>query len=245
MQFKKHNKNVLLKAVIIAFIFSLAVVHQQAKAQQMIIDDAAVTTERSFQIETWYGTEESWFQPGVAVTPWLEFAPGLIFDSSNRFEAANWLLEFKAVPGDLEAEGYAYGLVAAPVFNFDGEIEEFFSYVPVSKMLPDQATVVHINMGIEGTKNEFIEATNGSPDSEWEWAFTTGIRGDFAISDRVTILSEIFTANFETPSFQGGFRFSIIPDLMEMDLTYGQGFRSGMDYPGFNVGIAFIPDSLW
>ncbi|MCC5913574.1 MAG: hypothetical protein JJU46_04290 [Balneolaceae bacterium] len=242
---KRRNTKTLLKAVTILAIFSLAILHNRADAQQMIVDDAAVTTELSFQVEAWYGTEESWFQPGIAVTPWLEFASGLIFDSSNGFEAANWLLEFKAVPGDLEAEGYAYGLVAAPVFNFDGEIEEFFSYIPVSMMLPDQASVLHINLGIEGTNNEFVEVANGSAGSEWEWAFTTGIRGDFALSERVAILSEIFTANFETPSFQGGFRFSIVPDLVEMDVTYGQGFRSGMDYPGLNVGIAITPDSLW
>lgn len=244
MLYTARHKTTALKALSVLFILTLALFHQAA-AQQMIVDDAAVTTERSVQVEAWYGTEESWFQPGLAVTPWLEFAPGLIFDSSDGFEPAGWLLEFKVVPGDLEAEGYAYGLVAAPVFDFDGEIEEFFSYVPFSKMLPDGVSVLHVNLGVEGTREEFIEIVGGDTDSEWEWAFTSGIRGDFSLSDRVTVLSEVFAANFETPSFQTGLRFSLVPDLVEMDVTYGEGFRRGMDFPGFNVGIAITPDSLW
>lgn len=59
------------------------------------------------------------------------------------------------------------------------------------------------------------------------------------------ILSEIFTSNLETPSFQAGLRFSVIPDRVEVDITYGEGFRRGVGYPGFNIGIAVTPDRLW
>lgn len=234
MNIKTTDVRKTLKAASILLIFLLALFTHKAEAQQMIVDDAAVTTHRSFQIETWYGTEESWFQPGIAATRWLEIAPGIIFDSSDGFEAANWLIELKAVPGDLEEDGWAYGLVIAPVFNFDGDFEEFYSYVPYSKMILNDSSILHVNLGIEGFNAD-----------GWEYGFTTGIRGDFGISDRVMILSEIFTSNFETPSFQAGVRFSLIPDFVEMDITYGEGFRRGMNYPGFNIGIAITPDSLW
>ena len=135
-QIKKINTTLMLFRVgVITAIAFLLLMANQASAQQMIVDDAEVTTPRSFQIESWYGTKESWFQPGVSAAPWLEIAPGIIFDSSDNFEAANWLIEAKAVPGDLEADGWAYGLVAAPVFDFEGNMEEFFTYVPVSLMV--------------------------------------------------------------------------------------------------------------
>lgn len=232
MRINKLRKRI--KLVSILLIFVLALISQRANAQQMIVDDAAVITHRSFQIEAWYGTEESWFQPAVSATKWLELTSGLIFDSSDGFEADNWFAEFKAVPGDLEVDGWAYGLVLAPVFDFDGDFNEFYSYVPVSRMILNESSVLHINLGVEGFK------VNG-----WEYAFTSGIRGDFGITDRVMILSEIFTSKLETPSFQTGLRFTVLPDLVELDITYGEGFRRGMNYPGFNIGIAITPESLW
>ncbi|MBP3191894.1 hypothetical protein [Natronogracilivirga saccharolytica] len=218
---------------ILLFIVPI-LISKKADAQQMIVDDAAVTTQRSFQIESWYGTEESWFQPAVSVTRWLELTAGMIFDSSDGLEPDNWFIEFKAVPGDVEVDGWAYGLVLAPVFNFDGDLDEFFSYVLFSKMILDGSSVLHLNLGMEGFNEH-----------DREYAFTSGIRGDFGIRDRVMILSEIFTSNFETPSFQTGLRLAVIPDLIEMDVTYGEGFRKGMSYPGFNIGIAITPDRMW
>lgn len=223
-----------LSVVSLLLVFILSLISQKAEAQQMIVDDAAVTTHRSFQVEAWYGTEESWIQPGIAATKWLEIGPAVIFDSSDNFEAANWLVELKAVPGDLETDGRAYGLVAAPVFDFDGNLGEFYSYVPISFLILDDSSILHVNLGVEGFD------TDG-----WEYAFTSGLRGDIGITERVMILSEIFTSNFESPAFQAGFRFSVLPGLVEMDITYGEGFRRGMSYPGFNIGIAITPDSLW
>lgn len=64
MQLKhKIKKYILVKETIIACIFCLTVLHQQAGAQQMFVDDAVVTTYRSFQVETAPG-----YNIGVAFT---------------------------------------------------------------------------------------------------------------------------------------------------------------------------------
>lgn len=158
----------------------------------------------------------------------------LILYSSDGFEADNWFVEFKVVPGDLEEAGWAYGAVFAPVFNFNGDFEEIYSYVPISKMIFNESSVLHVNLGVDGL---YLD--------RWEYAFTSGIRGDFGIGERMMVLSEIFTSNFETSVFQAGLRFVVIPDRVELDITYGEGFRRGMSYPGFNIGIAITPDRLW
>lgn len=233
MRFKVNNKQTILKAVTILIIFSLGLFHQTAKAQQMIVDDAEIVNYRSFQVEMWYGTEESWFQPAIALGRYWEFAPGIIFDED--FSAASWLTEIKFVPGDLEFDGYSYGFVFAPVFSVDGGFDEYFTYIPYSMEILGGSSLMHVNLGFEGFKG----------DDGWDHALTTGIRGDFGLTDRFTVLSEIFTSDFSTPKVHGGLRISIFPELLEMDVTYGQGFRSGMNYPGFNVGIAFTPDTLW
>jgi hypothetical protein len=55
----------------------------------------------------------------------------------------------------------------------------------------------------------------------------------------------VFTTDFETPSFQAGVRFDLVPDLLNIDVTYGESFKSDISYPGLNVGIAFKPNRVW
>lgn len=226
------HKILLLTAL--STLISLASFNQSA-AQQMVVDDATVVTPRSVQFEGWYGTEESWVQPAFSIATWFEVGPAVIFDTSNGFEPDNWLVELKAIPGDLDYDGYAYGFVFAPVFDFDLVFREFYFYSPITFEFLDGTSRFHVNVGFDGVKEE-----------EWDYGFTSGIRGDFGLGSRLTILSEVFTTNFREPAFQAGLRISVIPDRLELDVTYGEGFRRGLqDYPGFNVGIAITPGALW
>lgn len=235
MRLKKiTKKTVLIKAITLAFIFALGVFQQEAEAQQMFVDDAAVTTERSFQIETWYGSRESWFLTAISPVQGLEIGTGIGVDSRDGFDPSNWILEAKFVPGDLEATGSAVGLAAGALYNFDGEFEEYFAYIPYSRMILDDSSVLHFNVGFEAIQDE-----------EWEYELITGLRGDFGITDRFALLGEVAAANFNDAFYQGGIRISLVPDLLEMDITYGEGFRRQETAPGFNIGIAFTPDTLW
>ena len=209
-------------------------VGQAANAQQMIIDDAAVTTERSFQIETWVGTEEAVFQPAFALTSWLELTTGIAFATTNDFEFAGFFGELKAVNRDVEEFGDAFGLVAAFGFDDEGNFGEFMTYVPYSRMILNDSSMLHLNLG-------FILEDEGD---DWGFHPIYGIRGDFGVHERVSILAEIFAEETDF-GLNGGLRIGLIPGMLEMDITYGRGFESGFDFPGFNVGIAFTPDSLW
>lgn len=220
----------LIKIGIITVIGTILLLAESVQAQQMIIDDAAVTTERSFQVEAWYGSEESWFQPGISLTPRLEFAPGLAFDTQNNMALANFLFETKFVNTDFEENGDAWGFVAGLVLDDDFAFDEFFAYVPYSRLILNNSSVLHLNLGA------------AYHDDHAELIY--GIRGDFGVHDRLSILTEVFAEGTEF-ALHGGVRISLIPDLMEMDITYGQGFRAGQDFPGLNIGIAITPDSIW
>lgn len=104
----------------------------KASAQQMVVDDAEVTTHRSFQIESWYGTIDSWMLPAIGATSFLEVAAGLSFDSQDTFRADLWMLEGKIVPNDLEADGSAYGLVTGIMWDMDREMDELYAYIPTA-----------------------------------------------------------------------------------------------------------------
>lgn len=224
----------LLKSAVILTIFTLATFHQKADAQQMFVDDAEVTTYRSFQLETWYGSRESWFLTAISPIRGLEIGTGLGFDSREGFDPTNWILEAKFVATDLEERGWSIGGVAGLLYDLSGDLEEVFAYIPYSQMIFNGSSVLHINAGFQAVQQ-----------MEWEYEFITGLRGDFEISDRFTLLGEVAAANFGDAFYQGGLRISLVPDLLEMDITYGEGFRRQETAPGFNIGIAFTPDSLW
>lgn len=234
MQFKLTDTKKILRAASILLIFTLALFTQKADAQQMFVDDAEVTTYRSFQIETWYGSRESWFLTAISPIRGLEIGTGLGFDSRDGFDPVNWIFETKYAPGDLEEKGWAIGGVAGLLYDLDGDLEEVFAYIPFSRMIFNDTSVLHINAGFQALQ-----------EVDWEYELITGIRGDFGITDRFAILSEIAAANFGDIFYQGGLRISLIPDLLEMDITYGEGFRRMETAPGFNIGVALTPDRLW
>jgi hypothetical protein len=231
----KTSFKVLIKVKLITFIICMANAPQQANAQQMFVDDAAVTTERSFQIETWYGSRESWFLTAISPVQGLELGTGVGFDSRDGFEPSNVILEAKYAASDFEETGSAVGIVAGLLYDLDGNLEEIFSYIPYSRMILDDSSVLHLNVGFEAVWEE----------EEWQYELITGLRGDFGITDRFALLGEVAAANFGDAFYQGGIRISLVADLLEMDITYGEGFRRQETAPGFNIGIAFTPDTLW
>lgn len=223
---------------VLAFLFftSFIFFNQTAKAQQMVVDDATVLIDKPLNFEAWYGTEESWVQAGYSLNHLWDFTPGVIFNSSDDGNLSGIFSELKYIPTDLEFDGYSYGWAGTIVFDTDGKVDRVFSYIPFTKQIFDGESLVHLNVGFDGKDN-----ING----DWEYGFTTGIRGDFGLTNRFMILSEVFTTDFETPSFQAGLRIGLVPDLLVLDVTYGEGIEQEVDFPGFNVGISFRPNRIW
>ncbi|MGM0458271.1 MAG: hypothetical protein ACQERO_02900 [Bacteroidota bacterium] len=202
----------------------------------MVVDDATVLIDKQMQFEAWYGTEESVVQPVLSLSHLWEFTPGAIFDTANEGDLQNLFGELKYIPTDLEFDGFSYGWTGALVFDTGGGVERYYTYIPFTKYVLNKTSKLHLNIGLKGADN----ATG-----DWEDRFTTGFRADFDITNRFEVLSEVFAYNFDDVGFQAGLRVKIVPDLLDLDLTYGQGFEDGTDYPGFNVGIAFRPNRVW
>lgn len=224
-------------AVLAAIFFTTTIAfNQTAQAQQMVVDDATVLVDKQMQLEAWYGSEESWIQPGFSLNHLWDFTPGLIFNTADDGKLSRILSELKYIPMDLDFDGYSYGWVGAIAFDTDGRVDWVYSYIPFTKQILDGGSLLHLNVGIDGQDNAA---------GDFEYGFTTGARGDFGLSDRFTILTELFTTDFKTPSFQAGLRVGLVPELLLLEVTYGEGLEKGVDYPGLNVGIAFRPSRVW
>jgi len=62
----------------------------------------------------------------------------------------------------------------------------------------------------------------------------------------VFLIAETFGANRGRPSFQGGFRFWVVQDRVQVDTTYGNVLGGGTGARFFTVGLrllspAFLP----
>lgn len=207
-----------------------------ASAQQMVVDDATVMIDKQLQLEAWYGTEESWIQPSISLNHLWDFTPGVVFDTADDVSLQQIFGELKYIPTDLDFDGYSYGWVGAMFFDTEGRVDRVYTYLPFTKYVLDRSSQVHLNIGFDGRDN-----ING----DFEYGFFTGLRADLGLTDRFIILSEVFTTDFETPSFQAGLRFDIVPEIFNIDVTYGESFKSQIDYPGLNIGIALKPNKIW
>lgn len=207
-----------------------------ASAQQMVVDDATVMIDKQLQLEAWYGSEESWIQPSISLNHLWDFTPGVVFDTDDDLSLQQIFGELKYIPTDLDFDGYSYGWVGAMFFDTEGRIDRVYTYLPFTKYVLNRTSQVHLNIGFDGRDNIA---------GDFEYEFLTGLRADLGLTDRFIILSELFTYDFETPSFQAGIRFDVVPDVFNIDVTYGESFKSEIDYPGLNIGIALKPNKIW
>ncbi len=218
-------------------LFTCYFFHLPGKAQQMIIDDAVTTTPHTFQIESWYGTHESWLIPAFGLNSYLEVATGMVFNSPESMSLSGWMLEAKTVNRDMEIGHDALGLVSGIVWGSNMHVQEMYAYIPYSCHIMKSHSVLHVNAG--------WAMHNEAGSSEQKHVIAYGVRADWGISDNIFILSEVYLENFDLTVFHGGVRLVLIPDLMESDITYGRGLASDMEEPGFSFGVAITPGPLW
>lgn len=227
---KKVDK--VLPFVAVLFFLSVA---EYAFGQERIVDDAAITTFRSFQIETWYGQYESEFIPAIGWNDWLETSLGFMFASPDGMSLSGVMLEGKVVNTDYEVDGQAIGFVIGTVFDGESDSSEWYAYVPYSRLFLRDTSVLHVNVGLN-----YSRYTGGATGT----GFTYGMRADWGVHDRLDVLTGVFAEN-EKVSFYGGFRIHAIPGLLELLPTYGQRFIRGHDVPGFALQLSLTPSQLW
>ncbi len=219
--------------LLLILLLSLSV-SKNAHAQQWVIDDAAITTYRSFQIESWYGEMDSYFLPAVSPLPFLELSAGICLATRQGFELSHWLFETKIVPGDFEQSGSAAGISLGIELSPGMVFQTFYANLPYTFQVFANKGLIHANIGYLVFQN-----------SRWNHEAFYGLRLDYQINQYVLILSEVFATNLNLPGFQAGLRIILKEGLLEADISWGRGLKEGIKTPGLNIGIAFTPDALW
>jgi len=216
------------------FITLLLTVSKFAVGQQMVVDDADITTYRSFQTEIWYGSIDSWVLPAASPFSFLETSIGVGFNSKESFAHNAWLFETKYAPEFFRVDEHAVSLVTGITTDPGLTFESFYMYAPYTREILGNTSLLHVNLGYELKNNDGLEHE-----------IFYGIRSDIELSDRLYLLSEVFTSNLDPPAFQAGVRIILLDELLEADITWGRGMEEGVRAPGFNFGLTYTPSPMW
>jgi hypothetical protein len=238
---RRGRSAAMLLAAALLFVHS-----SPAHAQQFVVDDAPVGDFRACQLETWHGRLAGWALPACQPLRNLEITPGIgwVRDFGDGWDL-EFVLQGKYVLRELEPNGFGYSLAGGiglgPLAQVLGrEFDEVFAYVPLSISRFDDQLVLHLNAGWS-----LERGTNGEGEGlrTRDHHFTWGVRSDIVLSERFTVIGEIFSEDRVTPEYQVGLRTTLVPDRLEVDVSYGDRFGGGIDEdrPGLVVGFAWTP----
>jgi hypothetical protein len=78
-----------------------------------------------------------------------------------------------------------------------------------------------------------------------EQRLTYGLATEIEVTDRVTVIAETFGDSSANPYWQAGARFTLIPNLIQVDSTIGQQFNGGSSTTWVSFGLRITPDSIF
>ncbi len=233
------------KRFTLIFLILSGITNNVWAARPFVTDDARLTTAGSCQIESWtrvYRTStEIWALPACNPTGNFEVTLGqgrAFYDAVGSEPADDYIFQAKTLIRPLETNGYGFGIAAgtvrhpavSPGPNLFGNS---YIYVPYSASFADDQFVVHINGGW------LKERTTEKNLATW------GVGTEWNVNERVTWLVEAFGESNPNTYWQAGGRFSLIPQLLQVDTTLGSTASGGGDHRWISFGLRFTPSKLF
>jgi hypothetical protein len=193
-----------------------SVVHNSVRAMQ--VDDARTLEKGQCQLESWlrfnHGGTQRTLSPACSPVGGLELNASAMFerDTQGMF-LSEGQLQGKYLLTPVRDDGYIVSLVMGAVRQKEGEEREpswgYFTKVPVSFVFGDGDVLLHTNWG--------VRRHQGDKTTRLTW----GIGNETRLNARFTLLGEVFGEDKGKPLFQAGLRTTLIPEKVELDLTYG------------------------
>ena len=193
-------------------------------------DDASLTESHTCQLETWaqFSKSSREWRALPACNPFgnFELTAGLAelrADGASRTQS--YVLQGKTLMRPLETDswgvGLAFGIVRADHDRGDND----YAYVPLSVSLGGDTLIVHVNLGWRRDRTDDANRTI--------W----GVGAEYALAGRIAAFGEIFGDDVTNPTVHVGFSFGLIPDRLNLDVTYGRNAESESDSNFYSVGI--------
>jgi len=212
-------------------------------ARPFVTDDARLTTAGSCQLESWMriypDSKELWALPACNPTGNLEFTVG---GGRARHDDApatsDYVFQAKTLFRPLETNdwgiGFAVGTIRHPEINpGPNMLGNTYAYIPLSVSLNDDKVILHANLGWLKDK------ASGQNNLSW------GVGSEFKLHAKLLGIAETFGDNRSMSYGQVGVRYSVRPDLFQVDATIGQQLSGPGKNHWVSFGIRYTPDKLF
>ena len=212
-------------------------------ARPLLTDDARIVAPKSCQVESWVrrnrDSTELWALPACNFTGNLELTLGgaATHEDHVATKMTDVLLQGKTVFRTLEPDGWSIGLAAGmvrhPADVGHHSIGEAYAYVPASFSFLADRFVMHTNAGWTHNRDAGFDRP------------TWGVGSETRLAERTWLVAETFDQGVGV-RYQLGFRHWIVPDRVQIDVTYGNRFRRTSEDQWFSIGLrllspAFLP----
>jgi hypothetical protein len=231
-------------AHILLYIIILLLLSTQAKAARpFVTDDARLTSSGSCQLESWTrlyeNSSEIWALPACNPFGNLEVTLGAgVSRDDNAATTQDYIAQIKTLFKPLETNGWGIGFAAGRVFHPEinagpNLFGNTYLYVPASFSFNDDQLVIHTNIGLlKEDKTNAIKTT-------------FGIGSEYRLTNNVLGIAELFGDDKQKPFMQIGFRYSLMPNLFQLDATLGQPVAGKSEDSWLSFGARFTPEKLF
>lgn len=212
-------------------------------ARPFVTDDARLTTGGSCQLESWMrsypDSKELWALPACNPTGNLEFTFGGGRAKREGVQATNdYVFQAKTLFRALETNGWGWGLAIGTIRHPENTpgpnmLGNTYAYIPLSASLLNDKVIFHMNLGWLRDK------AAGLNSASW------GIGGEFKLQPKLLGIAETYGDNRGMSYGQVGFRYSVIPDLFQVDTTVGQQLSGEGNSRWVSFGIRYTPAKLF
>lgn len=212
----------------------------------MVTDDARITDDGACQLETWvhhdHAGNQFWALPACNPFGNLEITFGGALthaDGDTRFTDEQ--LQLKTLLRPLTTNDWGAGIAVGTVRHPDVPgahrlLDDPYFYVPVSKSFADDRVFLHLNLGVSRESE-----TDRTP-------MTWGLGSETQLIENLQLIAEIYgdttTEDKNKPFYQLGLRFWVIPNLIQIDTTYGNQWNTGSSEHWLSLGLRITPPAF-
>lgn len=212
-------------------------------ARPFVTDDARLTNDGSCQLESWSrqykSSREFWALPACNLNGNFEVTMGVGYAKPNDLSSStDYVVQGKTLYRELSTNDWGWGLaigkIAHPSINPGPNLMgNTCAYVPISQSFRDDKIVLHTNLGV------LRDTATGTVIGTW------GVGSELKISERTLGIIEMFGDNHNKPYWQLGTRYSIVPNVFQVDATLGKQWNGLTESRWISIGLRFTPSKIW
>ena len=212
-------------------------------ARPFVTDDARLTNAESCQLESWSrvykSSTEIWALPACNIKGNFELTMGVgVAKPKETASTQDYVIQAKSLVRELTTNGWGWGIAIGRVNHPDitpgpNLLGNTYSYIPISVSTLNDRIIYHLNVG--------LLKDNASKENR----STFGFGAEIQTTNRLLLIAESFGDSKSSPYWQAGLRYSIIPNLFQVDTTVGRQFNGDINTRWISFGLRYTHNSIF